>query len=112
MTVAYTPDAGPAGTHVVVSGSGFTGSVRSTALSGSYTFSLLIDLPGCELIAYNTNAHVQIDASGNLSGSFTVPVSGSCFQGNGTLQPLPPGEYRVVLGVHVGDIGTFLLTDS
>lgn len=111
VEVAYSPDSGPPGTHVQVTGSGFVGDdAASIAQNDAYRFNLLIELSGCELIASPSDATVSVSASGVLSGSFTVPPTGECFQSNGVMKPLSPGVYQVLLGTHTANLGTFQVT--
>lgn len=109
VKIAYDPDSGPAGTHVQVTGSGFLGQAEQTAQNDAYGFNLLIELPGCELIGAPTDAAVAVSSSGSLSGSFTVPTTGGCFQQMVT-KALTPGQYQVLLGAHTANLGTFTVT--
>lgn len=110
MTVTYSPGSGPPGTLVRVSGTGFVGETGQIAQSPGYRFALIIELPGCELIGQPADAMVSVGGSGALAGSFVVPTTGDCFQQVNGTRSLPPGLYRVVLGSHSGDLGTFSVT--
>jgi hypothetical protein len=113
VTVAYSPGSGPPGTHVRVTGSGFVGQCAQTARGPAYRFNLIIELPGCELIGGPpTPSVVDVSSSGALSGSFTVPSTGDCFQQANSTRALPSGQYRVTLGSHSADLGTFTVTSS
>ena len=96
-----------------MTGSGFVGEVGTIARQDSYRFNLLtdVDLPGCELIGAPTDATVTVSPSGSLSGSFTLPGAGGCFQQTVT-KPLSPGQYQVLLGGHTSNLGTFTVTSS
>jgi hypothetical protein len=111
VTVTYTPDSGPPGTHVLVAGSGFVGDAGTIAQQDAYRFNLFsdADLPTCELIAAPSDASITVSLSGSLSGSFTVPNTGGCFQQTST-RPLAPGRYQVLLGGHTAELGTFTVT--
>jgi len=109
VTVTYDPDSGPPGTHVQVTGSGFVGQSGQIAQNDAYRFNLLIELSACELIGAPTDAMVSVSPSGGLSGSFTVPSTGGCFQQMVT-KPLSPGQYQMLLGAHTANLGTFTVT--
>lgn len=113
-TVRFTmsPISGPIGTRVHVSGQGFTGAAGDEARAHSYFFALvgLPNGPGCELIAPSVDPQVSIDLAGNLTGSFSIPSRGSCFQQSGSARPLPPGSYYITLGSHSDSLAQFAVT--
>src|SRR5438270_11149515 len=71
------PSSGPVGTTVQ-----FTGQVDPSQIeafrSPAY-FTLLADVPGCELLVDLHNTHIGVDDAGAVSGSFTVGGTGQCF---------------------------------
>lgn len=109
VTVTYSPSSGRPGARVGVTGSGFVGQAGQIAQNDAYRFNLQIELPGCELIAQPSNATGTVSSSGALSGSFTVPSTGECFQ-QSVDKPLSPGQYTVLLGAHTASLGIFTIT--
>ena len=119
VSVTVDPGGGSPGTEVSVTGSGFVGQAGQSARNHAYYFALISDsvVKNCELISegdrpgpQSDNPSITVSPEGHLTGSFTVPHSGACFQQNGTDQPLAPGLYNISLGSHADYIDQFQVT--
>ncbi len=99
------PAAASPGTRVEFDGYCFVESEES--LESAYGVFLIDDTGGCELVATADPFDVTVRKGGEVSGFFTVPEAGSCFQEERTM-PLEPGRYSVGMGCHAcGGMATF-----
>ncbi len=111
--VTVTPNQGPVGTRVHLSGDGFSGQVRQTigGALDSRGYGVFLEgafPPDCDLIA-TTGFTLTISTVGHLVAEFRAPAKGDCFQqARGML--LSPGWYKVNIGCHVCEVGIFRVT--
>jgi hypothetical protein len=77
---------------------------------GYFALDRLDGEPGhfCELIAGVVEPHLSASLESGLTGSFTVPAEGGCFQSD-ERRPLTPGTYSLLYGPHPNVIATLEL---
>jgi hypothetical protein len=105
-----TPASGPVGTTVH-----FTGRVDPSEIEAfrkpAY-FTLLKELPTCELLVDIHNPRISVDDGGTVSGSFEVGGTGSCFQQDHASRAVVTGQYNLVIAEHASFVGAFVITSG
>lgn len=129
--LTLTPDSGPAGTLVQISGQltppqaaeagefehpgyfNLLTEVTGRCPSGSQCAQDPGNLAGCELIVALVAPAVHVDPTTlQISGSFRVGDSGTCFQDrpDALRHPTLPGFYALSIGCHACQVGFFTVT--
>jgi hypothetical protein len=119
--LTLTPDHGPAGTHVQISGriTSHLSTWRAAFDNPDGYFALYTDIPpgsgplaGCELIIGGDHATVSMTADGVVTGSFIVGRTGTCFQQSDVEHPTQPGRYVLAVGCQACGVANFTVTPS
>lgn len=123
LRLELSPDQGPIGTRVTISGEvPFTEMQLWTDqwahlgyfhIGREFPPSTRFPDTGCELLGAVINGEIHLDPNTRkVTGSFTVPSTGTCFQArpDERTYSITPGTYWLSIGCHACQVATFTIT--